>query len=713
MKARRGICSIVILMALIIGLLVMPSSSSVDYLPELDFINPYETRENASALIVEKVNNIRALHGLAPLGESNILVKSAKYKSLYISQYPENINETEFVSGPLKDKSLNDILPYVEKEEILYMLSGGNTSDESLATYFSRTLETSFSSGRILLNPGIKSIGVSIVQFQTMTGAYTVCVLHASSEESLQDEINVVPDNIVKNDTTPPEVEVMDTYIAKDYVLSEEKILRNIKYMDNSKGACTITFDMDETNISKIGEYNLTIVVSDASGNKTEKIMKVHVVPHVNPIISGDEIIIPIVSFDDVYDISKYVVVRDNYGIEYIHTEPKLAVRQDDGQEVKVSVMNKAGLSIEKTMVLKFSDVEHFSSPVARVYPIYPAKGEPISIEMIKSAIVCRDEEASIEVDTDSFNAIDLEVPGIYYCLANIKLFVDDAYVQTPVAVPVHVMLDDVFLSDKSTKQQYDSNIEISYSKLNRSALVQEGAHIVLEANADYEGEILYSYKFSRYGETNYIISRKDNSLVWYPENTGLYEISVVAHDAEMDVVIGAATMNLYVSEMTLENIQNPYLDLKPSSEYVVDSISKTISNLVPKTTVDAFLENFVIEDEGVLGLKIRVADINNNIITGDSYVGTGAVIELYKEDVVYERYTVILYGDVDGDGLIRTSDLLNVRYYMLRRIELEGVRFIAANADNSDDRNVVNSLDLLRIRYYLLGRVDIEQNRK
>jgi hypothetical protein len=192
-----------------------------------------------------------------------------------------------------------------------------------------------------------------------------------------------------------------------------------------------------------------------------------------------------------------------------------------------------------------------------------------------------------------------------------------------------------------------------------------------------------------------------------------LYEISVVALDAEKDTVIGAATMNLYVSELMLENIQNPYLDLKPSSDYAVDSVSKTICNLVPRTTVDAFIDNFVIEDEGVLGLEIRVADINNNIITGDSYVGTGAVIELYKEDVVYERYTVILYGDVDGDGLIRTSDLLDVRYYMLRRIELEGVRFIAANADNSDDRNVVNSLDLLRIRYYLLGRVDIEQNRK
>ena len=89
MKARRGICSIVVLMALIIGLIAMPSSSSVDYLPELDFINPYETRGNASALIVEKINNTRALHDSASC-ESNILVKSAKYKSLYISQYPKH-----------------------------------------------------------------------------------------------------------------------------------------------------------------------------------------------------------------------------------------------------------------------------------------------------------------------------------------------------------------------------------------------------------------------------------------------------------------------------------------------------------------------------------------------------------------------------------------------------------------------------------------------
>ena len=50
--------------------------------------------------------------------------------------------------------------------------------------------------------------------------------------------------------------------------------------MDNSKGACTITFDMDEINISKI-EVQPDYCCQRCHGNKTEKIMKVHVIPHV------------------------------------------------------------------------------------------------------------------------------------------------------------------------------------------------------------------------------------------------------------------------------------------------------------------------------------------------------------------------------------------------------------------------------------------------
>ena len=66
-------------------------------------------------------------------------------------------------------------------------------------------------------------------------------------------------------------------------------------------------------------------------------------------------------------------------------------------------------------------------------------------------------------------------------------------------------------------------------------------------------------------------------------------------------------------------------------------------------------------------------------------------------------------YGDVD-EMVDRTSDLLNVRYYTSK--DWARVRFIAANADNSDGEGR-QFFGLAKNRYYLLGRVDIEQNRK
>lgn len=713
MRARKFLCYILVSIALLVGLLAMPSSSNIEYLPELEFINPYEVRENVSTLIIDKVNDIRALHGLTPVNLSTVLNDSARYKALYVSQYPDNINDSVFVSGPLKDKGLQDTYAYVENEEILYLSNGRYTPDESLATYFSKTLENSFSGGRILLNPNVKSLGVSITYFETIDGSYTVCVLHASREETLPSEISVVPPNIVKRDNTPPEVEVQDVYIAKDFELTDNKILSNIKYSDNGSNNCTVTYDLKGIDTSKIGVYDLNITVSDPGGNITTAVQKIHVVPHVYPLISEEEIIIPNITFNDVYDISKYVQVKDNYGIEVISTEPKFAVKEDDGKEVKVTVINKAGLSIEETLKIKFADLTYFTSPTVKVNSIYPRVGEPLSIEMIKSAIISKDELASIEVNVDSFNAINLDVPGIYYCLASVRSFVDNTYIQTPVAVPVHIVESEFNVASRNTETFQKDAVEISYSKLNKNAIVQEGAHIILEASVDYEGDVTYAYGFSKYGEPMYTITRKSNSLLWYPESTGLYEVKVSAIDTNMNAVVGTSTMNLYISERTIESTKTPYLELKPSSELVTDSVNKTITNIEPKTNVETFIDNFTISDEGVSDLGIRVTDINNNVLTSDRYVGTGTVIELYKEETVYEKFTVILYGDVGGDGRISSSDILDIRYHMLGRIELEGIRFIAANIDNSDNRNVVNSLDLLCMRYYLLGRQDINQNRK
>ena len=57
--------------------------------------------------------------------------------------------------------------------------------------------------------------------------------------------------------------------------------------------------------------------------------------------------------------------------------------------------------------------------------------------------------------------------------------------------------------------------------------------------------------------------------------------------------------------------------------------------------------------------------------------------------------------GDLSGDGLINSADLLLVRQYLLGSKSLNGVYFYAGDINND---KLINSADLLRVRQHLLG---------
>ena len=78
------------------------------------------------------------------------------------------------------------------------------------------------------------------------------------------------------------------------------------------------------------------------------------------------------------------------------------------------------------------------------------------------------------------------------------------------------------------------------------------------------------------------------------------------------------------------------------------------------------------------------------------SKLGTGSKVILKNN-----QYDVIVYGDLNGDGVINSADLLKVRQHLLRTITLSGVNFNASDINND---GIINSGDLLRIRQYLLG---------
>ena len=68
---------------------------------------------------------------------------------------------------------------------------------------------------------------------------------------------------------------------------------------------------------------------------------------------------------------------------------------------------------------------------------------------------------------------------------------------------------------------------------------------------------------------------------------------------------------------------------------------------------------------------------------------------------------TIIDYGDLTGDGVVNSADLLRMRQYLLGQVKLSGANLESAKTNHGSG---VNSADLLKLRQHLLGTSHIIQ---
>ena len=70
-------------------------------------------------------------------------------------------------------------------------------------------------------------------------------------------------------------------------------------------------------------------------------------------------------------------------------------------------------------------------------------------------------------------------------------------------------------------------------------------------------------------------------------------------------------------------------------------------------------------------------------------------------------RYTIVIYGDVSGDGAVTALDLLRIQKHLIGSGPLSGVYLEVANVKHSGS---VSALDLLKVQKYLIGAAPIQQ---
>lgn len=102
---------------------------------------------------------------------------------------------------------------------------------------------------------------------------------------------------------------------------------------------------------------------------------------------------------------------------------------------------------------------------------------------------------------------------------------------------------------------------------------------------------------------------------------------------------------------------------------------------------------------------SVIIKDSNGVLKTNDKFKTGDTVTIVSGQDA--KTFTVIIYGDTNGDGAITIADLLRVQKTILGSISLSEYYKIAADV-NKD--GVVNIVDLLRVQKNLLGQATIEQ---
>ncbi|MBQ9298021.1 MAG: hypothetical protein IJ223_03140 [Clostridia bacterium] len=128
------------------------------------------------------------------------------------------------------------------------------------------------------------------------------------------------------------------------------------------------------------------------------------------------------------------------------------------------------------------------------------------------------------------------------------------------------------------------------------------------------------------------------------------------------------------------------YLKSLSSDKYLIEE-DNTILNVLPKTEIATFKANIT------GGNNITIKDANGTTVT-TGYVKTGCKAIAPSG----EEYTVVVKGDVNGDGIFDVVDLSQVVYHIIEKIKLQGVYEKAGDLDSGGKLDIIDLSNLVLI---------------
>jgi len=154
----------------------------------------------------------------------------------------------------------------------------------------------------------------------------------------------------------------------------------------------------------------------------------------------------------------------------------------------------------------------------------------------------------------------------------------------------------------------------------------------------------------------------------------------------------------LYVGTISFKEAEiNYYLTYgeKPPvdfGKYIVNLNKTRISNIQPNSSINDFLAFVNVRSD---------TDLVFSNISPNNIINTGTTIDIMVNGVLTDTYTIVIYGDVDGNGIINITDLAAIKAHLLDIFVLSGANLEAGDIFTTGS---ISISDLVAIKKHLLA---------
>ncbi len=133
-----------------------------------------------------------------------------------------------------------------------------------------------------------------------------------------------------------------------------------------------------------------------------------------------------------------------------------------------------------------------------------------------------------------------------------------------------------------------------------------------------------------------------------------------------------------------------------PGSTLSVNATKGTVTNILPGMTAATVAGNFVGD--------VSIYNPSGVKVEGSSVVGTGYTVRLYSGTSLKDSLNIVVYGDITGDGVVSTADLLSLATAIKGTTTLSTYAAYAADINMDGARTASDSISAKRY----LGGADV-----